>query len=64
MKSWQMMVCALLVAVVAACGKGKQEGGGGGGEPQDKDTARFLRDSVQKDIAAVKEALAQGEDPK
>jgi hypothetical protein len=64
----KLVIAFLVIAAVAACKKdGDKAGGGGGsggggGEKMD-DAEQFFLKSVQEDLAAVKDALAKGEDP-
>jgi hypothetical protein len=62
MTSLNKCVCLLLIVCAVACGK-KKDGGGGGGDNPGDDADKFFLESVQKDLAAVKDALAKGGDP-
>ena len=55
MTSYKKIVCALSLMAIVACGKGKKDV---------DEASKFFLESVTKDLAAVKQALAKGEDPK
>jgi len=61
MTSYKQIACVLSLMAIAACGKGKKDEGGGG---KLDEASKFFLESVQKDLDAVKQALAKGEDPR